>query len=266
MDLGLLNRTAIVTGGASNIGRAISLAFAREGANVVIGDIDVPQAEKTAQEANDLNPSGKAIVIKCDVTNWDDVAAMAKKAIEKFGRIDILVNNVGWDQLMLFAATTPEFWDKVININYKGVLNCTRAVLGHMIENKGGAIVSISSDASRMGESKEAVYSGVKAAVNSFMKTIAREVGRFGIRANTVCPGVTVPKEDAQIGDKSMWKQDGSFFTPAQLVKIAQAYPLKKIGRAEDIGNAVVFLASDVAAGHITGQVLSVSGGYSMVG
>jgi NAD(P)-dependent dehydrogenase (short-subunit alcohol dehydrogenase family) len=266
MDLGLLKKTAIVTGGASNIGRAISLAFAREGANVVIGDIDVPQAEKTAKEANELNAGGKAIVVKCDVTNRDDVAALVKKGIDEFGRIDILVNNVGWDQLMLFTETTPEFWDKVININYKGVLNCTRAVLDHMIEKKGGAIVSISSDASRMGEFKEAVYGGVKAAVNSFMKTIAREVGRFGIRANTVCPGVTVPKEETQIGDKSMWKQAANLFTPDQLEKISKTYPLRKIGRPEDIANAVVFLASDVAAGHITGQVLSVSGGYSMVG
>ena len=266
MDLGLLKKTAIVTGGASNIGRAISLVFAREGTNIVIGDIDIPQAEKTAQEANGLKAGGKAIVVKCDVTNRDDVTAMVKKGIDEFGRVDVLVNNVGWDNMMLFTETTPEFWDKVISINYKGVLNCTRAVLDHMIENKGGAIVSISSDASWMGEFKEAVYGGVKAAVNSFMKTIAREVGRFGIRANTVCPGVTIPKEDAQIGDKSMWKQAAGLFTPDQVEKIAKVYPLRKVGRPEDIAHAVVFLASNVAAGHITGQVLSVSGGYSMVG
>jgi NAD(P)-dependent dehydrogenase (short-subunit alcohol dehydrogenase family) len=134
-----------------------------------------------------------------------------------------------------------------------------------MIENKGGAIVSISSDASRMGEFKEAVYGGVKAAINSFMKTIAREVGKFGIRANTVCPGVTIPKEDSQIGDKSMWKQAAGLFTPDQVEKIAKTYPLRKVGRPDDIAHAVVFMASDVGAGHITGQVLSVSGGYSMV-
>jgi NAD(P)-dependent dehydrogenase (short-subunit alcohol dehydrogenase family) len=168
--------------------------------------------------------------------------------------------------MMLFTETTPDFWNKVITINYVGVLNSTKTALDYMIGRKSGAIVSISSDASRQGEFKEAVYGGVKGAVNSFMKTIARENGRFGIRANVVCPGVTVPTEDGEIGEKSMWKKAAEFFTPEQLEKVAKAYPLRKIGKPQDIANAVVFIASNEAAGHITGQVLSVSGGYSMVG
>jgi 2-hydroxycyclohexanecarboxyl-CoA dehydrogenase len=266
MDLGYKGKTVVVTGGGSNIGRAISLTFAKEGANVVIGDIDAAQAGKVVDEANALKGGGKTICVKCDVTNLNDVQAMFKKANDEFGGIDVLVNNVGWDKLMLFTETTPDFWQKVININYVGVLNCTKTALDFMIERKKGAIVSISSDASRQGEFKEAVYGGVKGAINSFMKTIARENGRFGIRANVVCPGVTIPTGGAEIGDQSMWKDAGAMFTPEQLEKIAKAYPLRKIGKPQDIAYAVAFLASDVAAGHITGQVLSASGGYSMCG
>ena len=131
-------------------------------------------------------------------------------------------------------------------------------------QNK-GAIVSISSDASRQGEPREAVYGGMKAGVNSFMKTIAKENGRNGIRCNVVCPGVTIPAENAEVGANSMWVNKDSMFTPDQIAQIAKSLPLKKIGRPQDVANAVVFLASE-AAGHVTGQVLSVSGGYSMVG
>ena len=145
-----------------------------------------------------------------------------------------------------------------------GVLNCTKCVLDIMIPKNTGAIVSISSDASRAGEPREAVYGGVKAAINSFMKTIAKGNGRYGIRCNVVCPGVTLPQGDDEIGNTSMWTNN-SFFTPEQYEKIAKSLPLRKLGRAEDTANAVVFLASS-AAGYVTGQVLSVSGGYTMIG
>ena len=128
-----------------------------------------------------------------------------------------------------------------------------------------GSIVSISSDASKQGEPREAVYGAMKAGVNSFMKTIAKENGRYGVRCNTVCPGVTIPEDDTEVGDNSMWKNIDSMFTQEQLAKIAKTLPLKKIGRPQDVANAVLFLASNKVAGHITGQVLSVSGGYSMV-
>ena len=127
-----------------------------------------------------------------------------------------------------------------------------------------GNIVSISSDASRQGEPREAVYGAMKAGVSNFMKTIARENGRNGIRCNTVCPGVTVP-EQSEVGDSSMWSGEDAMFTAEQKVMIAKSLPLKRLGTAQDVANAVVFLASD-AAGYITGQVLSVSGGYSMIG
>ena len=201
-----------------------------------------------------------------DVTDFAAAEAMVAAADERYGSVDVLVNCVGWDQLMFFTETTPEFWDKVIRINYVGCSTAPRPRSRYMIAQQRGSIVSISSDASRQGEPREAVYGGVKAAINSFMKSIAKENGRAGIRCNVVCPGVTIPEDDDEVGETSMWHDKDSMFTAEQLEKVARSLPLRKIGRPRDVANAVVFLASDAVAGHITGQVLSVSGGYSMIG
>jgi 2-hydroxycyclohexanecarboxyl-CoA dehydrogenase len=265
MNLDLRDKSVIVTGGGSNIGRAIVLGFAAEGACITIGDVDVDQAERTANLARQ-NGAGACQVIKTDVTDLGQVQAMFKAATDKFGGVDVLVNNVGWDKLMYFTQTDPEFWRKIIDINFVGNLNCTRTALDIMIPKNAGSIVSISSDASRQGEPREAVYGGMKAAVNAFMKTVARENGRYGIRCNVVCPGVTIPNKPEDVGGTSMWTNVESMFTPDQLEKVAKALPLRKIGHPEDIANAVLFLSSRKAAGFITGQVLSVSGGYSMIG
>jgi 2-hydroxycyclohexanecarboxyl-CoA dehydrogenase len=265
MDLDLKAKSVIVTGGGSNIGRAIVLAFAGEGAHITIGDIDTVQAGKTAEFATQLG-AASVQVVKTDVTNLEQVQAMFKAATDKHGTVDVLVNNVGWDNLMFFTQTTPEFWRKVIDINYVGVLNCTKTALDLMIKKNSGAIVSISSDASRQGEPREAVYGGVKAAINSFMKTIAKENGRYGIRCNVICPGVTIPSTTEEVGGNSMWTNAEAMFTPEQMEKVTKSLPLRKVGRPQDIANAVVFMASNKAAGHVTGQVLSVSGGYSMIG
>ncbi|WP_296739807.1 SDR family oxidoreductase [Mesorhizobium sp.] len=265
MDLGLRNKSVIVTGGGSNIGRAIVLGFASEGANITIGDIDAGQAEDTAKLAREQG-AASCQVVKTDVTDLASVQAMFKAATDKFGSVDVLVNNVGWDKLMFFTQTDPEFWRKVININFVGNLNCTKTALEIMIPKNTGSIVSISSDASRQGELREAVYGGMKAAVNSFTKTVARENGRYGIRCNVVCPGVTIPKDPSDVGGSSMWSNMADMFTPDQLEKVAKALPLRTIGHPEDIVGAVMFLSSRKVAGYITGQVLSVSGGYSMIG
>ncbi len=265
MDLGHEGKSVVVTGGASNIGRAITLGFVGEGARVTMGDLDAEQSERVVEVARQAG-AGDIQFIKTDVTDLGQVETMMAAAVDKYGTIDILANCVGWDQLMFFTQTTPEFWNKIIQINYVAVLNCTRTVLDTMIPNQKGAIVSLSSDASRQGEPREAVYGGVKAAINSFMKTIAKENGRYGIRCNTVCPGITLPESDDEVGSTSMWTNKDDMFTEEQFAKIAASMPLKKLGKPTDVANAVLFLASDSAAGNVTGQVLSVSGGYSMIG
>jgi 2-hydroxycyclohexanecarboxyl-CoA dehydrogenase len=264
MDLELAGKSVVITGGGSNIGRAIVLQFAEEGANITIGDIDTDSAEQVAALAKDKG-AADAQVVRTDVTDLSQVEAMFSAATAKYGTVDALVNNVGWDRLMFFTQTTPDFWDKVVQLNYIGMLNCCKTALEIMIPQNSGSIVSISSDASRQGEPREAVYGGIKAAINSVMKTLAKENGRYGIRCNAVCPGITIPADD-EIGQSSMWVNKDSMFTPEQLERVAKAMPLKKIGRPQDVANAVVFLSSAQRAGHITGQVVSVSGGYSMVG
>lgn len=265
MDLGLQEKSVIVTGGASNIGRAIVLKFAEEGANITIADLDTEAGERVAKTARELG-AANVQVIKTDVTDLANVQSMFQQTVDAYGGIDCLVNNVGWDKLMFFSETTPDLWEKLIKINYVGNLNCTKTALEHMVPNGGGSIVSISSDASRQGEPREAVYGGLKAATNSFMKTIAKENGRHNIRCNCVCPGVTVPDTVDETSENSMWVDKDSMFTEDQFAAIAKSLPLKRIGKPADVANPVVFLSSQKAAGFITGQVLSASGGYSMIG
>jgi len=264
MDLGLAGKIAVVTGGGSNIGRSIAITLAREGSKVVIAEIDKSQGDKVAGEIR--GEGGSATVVETDVTNLDSVEAMVKRTLEEFGGIDILVNNVGWDKMQPFLETDTKFWEKVIGLNYVSVLNCIKSVLPHMIERKGGSIVNISSDAGRVGEAREAVYSGCKAGIIGLSKAIAKEVGRYGVRINVVCPGIAIPESREHTGTHSMWITGGGWevFTPELQAKIAKGIPLGRLGSPWDIAYAVAFLASD-RAGYITGQTLSVSGGYSMI-
>ena len=264
MELNLQNKTILVTGGASNIGRAIVLGFAREKAKVVIADIDDEQTAKVKEEA--IRAGAAEVETKhCDVTQMEQVQCVFDEVKNRFGPVEVLVNNVGWDKLMFFSQTTPDLWQRIINVNFVGMLNCTYCALQQMVPENRGSIVSISSDASRQGEPREAVYGGMKAGINSFMKTIAKENGRYGVRANVVCPGVTIPDSTEEVGENSMWLNADEMFTPDQLQSVAKRLPLRKVGKPEDIASSVVFLSS-AAAGHVTGQILSVSGGYSMIG
>jgi len=262
MDLHLKEKVAIVTGGGSNIGRAISLTLAQEGAKVAIADIDESQMEKVVGVIEDSG--GIAIAVKTDITRYDQAKTMVKKVLDKFEKIDVLVNNVGWDQLMPFVETTPDLWDRIVDINYKGMMNCCHQILPHMIERRAGAVVSVASDAGRMGEFREAVYGGCKAAQMSLSKTIAREVGRYGIRLNVVCPGLTPHKSPEEVGEFGGFGRGFSPIDPERAEKASKLYPLRRLGKAQDIANAVAFLASDVSS-FITGQTLSVSGGYTMM-
>lgn len=259
MDLGLSGKVVIVTGGASNLGRAITLGFAAEGARVVIADVDDAQAKKVEAEA----PTGTIVARHTDVTDWDSVQATVDFA-GSMGGVDILVNCAGWTVDRLFMEKPRAEWEREIAIDMWGFINCTRAVLDGMVERRYGRIVSIGSDAGRMGEWREAVYSGTKAGVIAMSKAIAREVGKYGITLNVVCPGLT-PGSPETSGSESVWTGDqAATFTPEVLEKAAKAYPLRRIGSADDVVPAVLLLSSDRAS-YITGQTLSVSGGYTMI-
>ena len=181
------------------------------------------------------------------------------------GGVDVLVNNVGWEDFTPFLDIPVEKYDKYLDLNLRHVLYFTRAVLPHMVEKNHGSIVNISSDAGRLGEFRESVYSAAKGGVISFTKNTAREFGRFQIRANAICPGATLPKEE-EIGKQSLFRQEAvtKLFPPEVQEKLAKhGYPLRRLGKSQDIANMVVFLASDRAS-WVTGQTVSVSGGYSM--
>ena len=189
---------------------------------------------------------------------------MVEQSIAEFGSVDVLVNNVGWTIDRLFMEKPREEHEKEVQVNLWSPINCIHAVLPHMIEREAGAVVSISSDAGRMGEYREAVYSACKGGVIALSKAIARETGRYGLRLNVVCPGLIVPPTEEDISSESMWNQMRDIFTDDVLERVRRAYILRRMGTAQEIANAVVFLASD-AASFITGQTLSVSGGYTMM-
>ena len=254
--MNLKDKTAIVTGGARGIGRAIVQQLAEAGADVVIGDFRLDEAEATASEIQ--KATGRQVrAVRADVTDLQQVQALRDAALKAFGKIDILVNNAGWDRLMPFLKTTPELWEKIIAVNYKGVIHTCYAVLPHMVERKQGSIVNISSDSARVGSLGEAIYSGSKAAVVAFSKTLAREHARDNIRVNVICPGLADTPLLSEI------QQDP--FGQKVLGSIVNFVPLKRLAQPDDIAPLVVFLASE-AAGYITGQVTSVNGGLTMVG
>ena len=261
MELNLRGKTAIITGSASNIGHGIAVAFAKEGSQVVIADLDEIKGFKVAEELKTFGSN--AIYIKTDVVDYSSVQNMVEKSIQAFGQIDILVNCVGWVMDRLFIEMPAE-WKKEINLNLWSYINCTRATIEHMIERKSGKIVNISSDAGRIGEYREVVYSACKGGVIAMSRALAKEVGRYGINVNTVCPGVIVP-DKMDTSQFSMWSGGMSdIFTPEAKERAIKAYPLRRLGTTEEVANAVLFMASS-AADYITGQTLSVSGGYTTV-
>jgi len=249
----LNGKVAIVTGAAQGIGRAIALRLAAEGAAVAVADIKTDTAEQTAAEIRAAG--GKAISVKLDVSKLDDAIAAADRVERELGPIDVLVNNAGWDKVEPFLDNTPETWDRVIAINFRGPLNCCKAVAPRMQARGAGKIVSISSDAARVGSTGEAVYAGCKAGIIGFSKTLARELARYKINVNVVCPGPT----ETQLLRDAMAGREGV------LDAMARGIPFRRLGKPEDLAGAVAFLVS-ADADFVTGQVLSVSGGLTMVG
>jgi 2-hydroxycyclohexanecarboxyl-CoA dehydrogenase len=242
----LEGRTALVTGGASGIGAATARRLAAEGAEVVVGDIDLEGARGVAAEVD-----GRAVAM--DVTDVASVRAAAEAA----GPVDVLVNNAGTDRFAFFLHTDPELWDFVLGVNLRGTLAVTHAVLPSMHERGGGAIVNVASEAGRVGSQGSAVYSAAKAGVIGFTKAIARESARFGVRCNAVAPGpIETPLLNAapeQLGELGARLKQG----------MIDATALRRSGEPDEVAAAIAYLASPDAA-YVTGQTLNVSGGLSM--
>jgi 2-hydroxycyclohexanecarboxyl-CoA dehydrogenase len=264
MDLGLADARVVVTGGASNIGRGIVHAFATEGARIVISDIDGQQAEKVQAEAKELGASEVNVVI-ADLTEPGAAEAAVGGARTAWGGLDVLVNNAGWSVPGFIATDTDRNkWQRTIEINLFSAISATQAAIPAMKEVGGGAIVFIASEAA-FGQIRQGVYGASKAAMVALARTTAREHGRHGIRSNIVCPGLVIPEGPEAIGASSLWAvgQD-SLFNQNQIDFMLKDTPLRRLTTAEDIGRAVVWFSSPHAARQITGQLISVSGGYTM--
>ena len=248
---GLDGKSVIITGGGGAIGGAICRRFAGYGARVGVFDKNLEGAKKVAAEI-------KGFAFGVDIADYEAVGKAIAQFEKEAGPTDILVNNAGWDQFANFVDTTPDLWNKLIDINLRGPLNMSHFVLKTMVARGSGRIVNIASDAGRVGSSQEAVYSACKGGIIAFTKTVAREVARKGITLNAVCPGPTdIPLLAAAAGDG----ERGQRMREA----LVGAIPMKRVGQPEDIPGAVCFLASDDAA-FITGQTISVSGGLTMHG
>ncbi|MEM9174594.1 MAG: SDR family oxidoreductase [Myxococcota bacterium] len=275
MDLGLANKSTIITGGSGGIGRGLVLGFAEEGANVVIATRDGTKGQEVADAARDL--PGEVIVVPTDVTKLDAVEEMVAKTESAFGPVDVLVNNAGGvyhPTPFLDKSVEDAEWE--VNLNIWGVHHCTRVAGRSMVERGTGSIINITSNSALVPEAANqvAMYGGTKGFVMSFSKGLAYEWGPHGVRINCVAPGWIVPHQEDHVGEGSFWRKYGyEFFgTPEQMASAAESgdanfnvssQPIRRIGRPEDIADLTLFFASDRSQ-HLTGQLVSVSGGAYM--
>jgi len=242
---------AIVTGSASGIGRQTAIRLAREGAKVVIADINIEGANKVANEIKVLGH--EAIAIKVDITGLDEANQMAKTTLDKFGQIDILANIAGGaipEKIGPFSQSDKEVWNRIIGLNLYGTFNCTRAVINHMIERRSGRIVNVASVAGIVGQANTADYAAAKGGIIAFTKSLAKEVAPYGINVNCVSPAFTGTERVLSMPEDFLKKQ----------IKLIH---LGRFGKPEEIANVIVFLASD-EAGFVTGANYVVDGGITL--
>lgn len=257
----LKDRVALVTGSAKGIGEAIAIALAREGCDVVINDVDVEPMDSVVQEIKKMGR--RSISIVADVSDIKQVNNMIDKCVETFGKIDILVNNAGGSMgtptklpPKLIGDVTEEIWDLVIDVNLKGTFLCTQAAVKYMKEQKSGKIVNISSMAARMGDlASSPHYHAAKAGVIGLMRHVAKEVGRYGIYVNSICPAFIISGPRIE----RLWQERRE---TGKADMILNQIALGRTGRPEEIASVVVFLCSDEAS-YITGATIDVNGGYA---
>ena len=246
------DKSIVITGSGAGVGKYTAKEMAARGGLLTISDMDEGRMEQAAKEITDAG--GKAIAIKADVREYDEIKAMIEGATEAYGKVDILINNAGTGNLAPFITTEPAEWDFDIKICLYGVLNACHCVLPQMIERNSGKIINICSDAGRIGEPRLSLYSAAKAGVVGFTKAIAQEVARNNVLVNCVCFS-TIRTE--MISDLL----DGN---PEIGEKMVKRYPMKRLGTLQDAANAIMLMASDYVT-FITGQVLSANGGFAMV-
>ncbi len=261
-----MNARVVVTGGASNIGRGIVHAFASEQARIVLCDVDSEQARRVEREALELGAAELIVDIR-DLTEPGSGVAAVARAVESWGGLDVLVNNAGWSVGEFLSRDDDRArWQKLVDINLFATIETTRAAIDAMRsdEAQGGSIVFVSSEAA-FGQIRQGVYGATKAAAIALARTTAREHGRHGIRSNIVCPGLVVPSGPEAVGTQSLWSGgDETVFNDDQIQYLLKDTPLSRLTTAEDVANSVLWLSSDVAARQVTGQLITVSGGYTM--
>lgn len=250
----LKGKTAIVTGGSRGIGRAIALRLAKDGANVAVLNLQEDLGLKVAEEIRKFEV--KTIPLVCDMTDHTAVKNSVEQIHQEWGSVDILINNAGIDESGYFAETDEDLWDKMINVNYKSFLIASHVCIPIMMEQKSGNIVSLGSDAGRIGNPGEVLYCGTKAAIMASSKALAKELARYNIRVNCVSPGPV---------NTDLWRnlhagEKGQKYTDA----VTRIIPLRRLGEPEDVADVVAFFVSDDSR-YLTGQVLSVDGGLTMI-
>lgn len=248
--MNLNGKTAVVTGAASGIGKATAFELARAGARVFLADIDQRRGEEAERESKAEGLAADYLAL--DVTSAESVGRFAREVLERARVVDILVNAAGWGKSEPFVRNTPEFWQRVMDINLMGPIRLTHALLPPMFDARTGRIVNVASDAGRVGSLGETVYAAAKGGLIAFTKSLAREAARFGVTVNCVCPGPT---------DTPLWQA-----VPDNLKEaLVKAIPLRRVGKPNEVADAVCFFASG-RSDYVTGQVLSVSGGLTMAG
>jgi 2-hydroxycyclohexanecarboxyl-CoA dehydrogenase len=248
----MTKKVAFITGAGRGIGREIARTLASKGMDIIVTDVNLDNANETVAILE--QEGGKGVAVYCDVTKLESVQEAVATSVSHFGKIDVLVNNAGWDKVEPFLKSEPRTWELIMNINLMGQIHTCKEILPVMIQNGYGKVVNIASDSGRVGSSGEAVYSAAKGGVIAFTKTMAREMARHKININCISPGPS---------NTPLFQEIGSY-NEGIAAALEKAIPFRRLAQPSDIANSVAFLVSDEAE-YVTGQTLSVNGGLAMV-